>query len=63
MTMTRADLEGAAFWHKWVCLDCEEAAEEEDLENVEPVCPSCESDAVYPAALILRCADFIEGEG
>ena len=61
--MTRSDLEGAAFWHKWVCLDCEETTEEEDLEDVEPVCPSCESDAVYPAALILRCADFIEGEG
>ena len=61
--MTRSDLEGAAFWHKWVCLDCGEMAEEDMPGDVPAICPFCESDAVYPAALILRCADFVEGEG
>jgi hypothetical protein len=63
----RSKLESAAFWHEAVCLDCGAAqgtASADTLaEGAPPVCSECESDAVYSAEFILRCADSVEAQG
>ncbi len=62
MTISRNDLEGAAFWDKLVCLDCSSVIDPGD-EGFEPYeCPQCGSADLHTARFLLRCADFLEGE-
>lgn len=58
MTLSRKELEDAAFWEQGVCLDC--GAVVPAGVEFEEECPSCGSDAAYSAAFVLRCADFVE---
>lgn len=57
--MNRQTLERAAFWDHAICLDCSNEQEREP-GIPEAECEECGSPAVFPASLILACADFVE---
>jgi len=49
-------LEQAAFWDEVVCLDCGH------IQSTQGECDECDSEAVYKAELVLRCAEFVGEE-
>ena len=49
-------LEQAAFWDEAVCLDCGH------IQSTQGECDECDSEAVYKAELVLRCAEFVGEE-
>lgn len=57
MTMTRTEIEAAAFWDQSVCLDCETVLT--PVGGAEPTCPECGSDAVIAAETVLRCLALV----
>jgi rRNA maturation endonuclease Nob1 len=60
MTITKARLDDAAFWHQHVCLGCA-AIQSDDFTAGDP-CEECGNELVLDAQLIRRCADFVEEE-
>lgn len=60
INLPRAVLEQAAFWDQGVCLDCGTIQTCDPLAQPPTQCEECDSEAVYSAAFILRCADFVD---
>jgi len=61
MSLPRHRLEEASFWDFAVCLDCQGLFDQALLEQAH-VCPACNSQRLFPAEIILACADFVEDE-
>ena len=57
--MNRIDLRALSAWAGEVCLTCGEEGSGEEGPIPKP-CGFCGGD-VFPAEVILRCADFVEG--
>ena len=72
MTITREELDRAAFWDHAVCLDCavefEVEADDSVLDDIgRPVrnlgpCPDCGSPRTYQATTVLDILERVEGE-
>ena len=60
MSLTKTELERAAFWDQDVCLDCGQAQPHELATAFE--CVECGSDDLLPAKRILQIADFVEND-
>ena len=61
ITLSRAELDNAAFWDQAVCLDCGAVIPPEELPDdlAEAACPECGSDAVFSAKFVQRAYAFV----
>lgn len=59
MTLLRREIESAAFWDRWVCLDCEEVVDAERLEGERPTCGECGGETILPAEQLHRWLELV----
>jgi rRNA maturation endonuclease Nob1 len=55
MTISRNQLDEAAFWHQNVCLDCDAIFDPSEQEE----CLDCGSDAAYSAEFLRRIDTYL----